>query len=132
NLGVSIYSRAENLIKEADRQYSSILWEYEATEAAIDVSLDMLVNAEELPKGKERLFRKLDTEDENFYKVFSPNIRDESLYNGLNQLLRKIEFNVGLAYGTLSDVEEVAKTATEIASSKQRSYATIVDIQKSL
>lgn len=136
NLGVSVYSRAENLIKEADKQYSSILWEYEATEIAIDASMDMFKinpNGEpEMPEGKERLFRELDTSDESFYKVFNPTIRDGSLFNGLNQLLRKIEFNVGLAYGTLSDVQETSKTATEIRSSKQRSYATIVDIQKAL
>ena len=64
--------------------------------------------------------------------TFSPVIRDESLFNGLNELLRKVEFNCGLAYGTLSNVQETAKTATEIIMSKQRSYATVSDIQKSL
>lgn len=134
DLGVSIFSKAEHLIKEADRLYSSILWEYEGTELAIDVALDMIKDMEkvELPEGKERLYRQLDTQGDDFYKVYNPNIRDDSLFNGLNQLLRRIEFNVGLAYGTLSDADEVAKTATEIASSKQRSYATIVDIQKAL
>ncbi|WP_460377684.1 phage portal protein, partial [Paraclostridium bifermentans] len=43
-----------------------------------------------------------------------------------------IEFNCGLAYGTLSDVNDVSKTATEIKTSKQRSYSTVKDIQKSL
>ena len=37
-----------------------------------------------------------------------------------------------MAYGTISDPNAVEKTATEIASSKQRSYATIVDAQKAL
>lgn len=131
-LGVSIYSRAEKLIKQADRQYTSILWEYEGTELAIDAALDMFTDNNTLPEGRERIFRKLDTEDEHFYQVFSPDIRDESLFNGLNAILRKIEFNCGLAYGTLSDLQVVEKTAEEIKTSKQRSYATIVDIQKSL
>lgn len=131
NLGVSVYSKAEKLIEEADRQYSKILWEYESKETSIDVNIDMLENGE-LPEGKKRLYRKLDTEDENFYKTFSPDIRDISLFNGLNNLLRKVEFNCGLAYGTLSDVQEMAKTATEVNASKQRSYSTVVDIQKSL
>ncbi|HZJ98395.1 MAG TPA: phage portal protein [Tissierellaceae bacterium] len=131
HLGVSVYSKATKLIEEADKQYSKILWEYEGTELAIDVNLDMLNNGE-LPEGKERLYRKLDTEDESFYKVFNPDIRDTSLYNGLNKLLERIEFNSGLAYGTLSDVQEISKTATEIKSSKQRSYSTVVDIQKAL
>lgn len=131
HLGVSVYSKATKLIEEADKQYSKILWEYEGTELAVDVNIDMLKNGE-LPEGKERLYRKLDTEDESFYKVFNPDIRDTSLYNGLNKLLERIEFNSGLAYGTLSDVQEISKTATEIKSSKQRSYSTVVDIQKAL
>lgn len=130
-LGVSVYSKAVNLIEEVDRHYSSILWEYASKETAIDASQDLFQN-DKLPEGQERLFRMLDTNDESFFKVFSPEIRDQSLYYGLNKLLQQVEFNCGLSYGTLSDVQEVAKTATEITSSKQRSYATIVDIQKSL
>lgn len=132
HLGVSVYAKAENLIEEADKQFSKILWEYEATEMAIDVPEDMLSINSKIPAGKERLFRKLDIDDGSFYKVFSPTIRDDSLFNGLNKILRKIEFACGLAYGTLSDIEESAKTATEIKASKQRSYATVVDIQKAL
>lgn len=131
HLGVSVYSKAIELIEEVDKHYSSILWEYESKETAIDVAEDMLYNTE-LPKGKDRLYRKLDTEDESFYKTFSPDIRDDSLYNGLNKLLQRVEFNCGLAYGTLSDAQEMAKTATEVTTSKQRSYSTIVDIQKAL
>lgn len=134
HLGVSVYSKAKDLIKEGDKQYSKILWEYEAKETAIDVPIDLFLNRE-LPKGKERLFRQLDVDDtgkDNFYKVFNPEIRDESLFNGLNKILERVEFNCGLAYGTLSDIQETSKTATEIRSSKQRSYSTIVDIQKAL
>ena len=92
----------------------------------------MLEDGVLLPKGKDRIFRRLDTEDDSFYQVFNPDIRDESLYNGLNKLLQRVEFNCGLAYGTLSDIQVVEKTAEEIKTSKQRSYSTIVDIQKSL
>ena len=134
-LGVSVYSKATDIIKEVDAHWSSILWEYRGTELAIDVPVDMFMNRE-LPEGKERLFRQLDIDDGNktnsFYKVFSPEIRDVSLFNGLSKLLERVEFNCGLAYGTLSDLEVTSKTATEIRTSKQRSYATIVDIQKSL
>lgn len=46
--------------------------------------------------------------------------------------MQKIEFNSGLAYGTLSDPQTVDKTAEEIISSKQRSYGTVKAIQNSL
>ena len=131
-LGCSVYSRAVNLIKEADKQYSRILWEYEGSELAINASSDLFKANEKLPEGKDRLYVKIDTDQEDFFKEWSPQIRDQSLFNGLNRLLQRIEFACGLAYGTLSDMQMVAKTATEIKASKQRTYSTVSDIQKSL
>ena len=46
--------------------------------------------------------------------------------------MQRIEFQCGLAYGTLSDPQDVAKTATEITASRQHSYSTVHDLQKSL
>lgn len=138
-LGVSCYAKATDLIKEADKQYSRILWEYEATEAAINASESLFKLTKkgeyELPEGKKRLFRTFAWEDRSgkpLLDSYSPNIRDNSLFNGLNNILRKVEFNCGLAYGTLSEINDVSKTATEIKTSKQRSYSTVKDIQKSL
>ena len=50
----------------------------------------------------------------------------------MSDILKKIEFNCGLAYGTLSDPAQIALTATEITSSKQRFAAAVVDFQKAL
>ena len=134
DIGVSVFSKAVDLIKKADEQYSRIVWEYKGSELAVDIDENCYKNNNELPEYSDRLFRKLDIQGRtnDFYSVFSPAIRDSSLFNGLNKLLQRIEFACGLAYGTLSDVQETAKTATEIISSKQRSYATVSDIQKSL
>ncbi|MEG1495523.1 MAG: phage portal protein [Bacilli bacterium] len=135
-LGVSVYARAIDDIQEADKHYSRILWEYEGSELSVDVDIGAFKRNKDdeliLPDGKERLYRTLDYGDETKWNVFSPEIRDTSLFNGLNKLLRNIEFKCGLAYGTISDVSENDKTATEIKSSKQRSYSTVKDIQKSL
>lgn len=142
-LGVSVYAKAVNLIKEADKQYSRILWEYSSKETAIHASSELFkpedkgrINKIGLSERDNRLYKMLDIDPrskvvDSIY-AFSPEIRDDSLFNGLNQLLRRIEFNCGLAYGTLSDINETDKTATEIKASKQRSYSTVKDIQKSL
>ena len=131
--GISCFARALSLIQDADEQYQRIIWEYKGSELAIDADVSVLKNNAELPQGKERLFRDLGkTLDDNFYKVFSPQIRDISLFNGLNNILRKIEFICGLAYGTLSDVNDTEKTAEEIKASKQRSFSTVKDIQNEL
>ena len=52
--------------------------------------------------------------------------------NGLNKYLQQIEFKCSLAYGTISDPQQVDKTAEEIKTSKQRSYQLVSDIQESL
>lgn len=144
-LGVSVYARvSKDLLRKVDEQYSRILWEYEGSELGLDIDTDMLrkdIHGNPImPHGKERLYRKLDIDPNasgtSQWNIFSPAIRDSSLFNGLNQLLRKVEFLCGLAYGTISDAQFSAsgdsKTATEIKASKQRSYQMVKDIQKSL
>lgn len=132
-LGVSIYARAVDSIKEADLQYSRLLWEFEGSELAIDVDILAVKQDGTAPKLNERLFRKLDlTDKDKTYNVFSPTIRDVSLINGLNKLLMQIEDTCGLARGTFSNPQGEAKTATELKILKQRSYATVKDTQNSL
>lgn len=138
-LGVSAFSRAVDLIHQADAQWTRILWEYEGAELAIHADRGLFKKDKrgelELPKHRERLYRTLPAfQDEGMsgLQIFSPEIRDGSLFNGLNNMLKRIEFQCALAYGTLSDPQNVDKTAEEIKSSKQRSYATIKDVQKAL
>jgi A118 family predicted phage portal protein len=130
-IGVSIYSRAAELIEQADKQYSRLLWEMEATEAAVDADISATeYNA--MPELQKRLFRNIKTGDTKLYEPYLPNIRDVSQINALNELLMRIEDTCGIARGTISNVENVAKTATEIKILKQRTYATVVDTQKAL
>lgn len=50
----------------------------------------------------------------------------------MEKYYRQIEFSVGLAYGDLSDVQYVDKTATEIKTSKSRKYNRVTAIQDKL
>ena len=140
-MGASVYSKATDLIKEADRQYSRLLWEYEGSELAIDVDPTVLRPKKteggglEMPKLNTRLFRAVDADkgDRDLYETFSPAIRDANLVNGLNQLLMRIEDQCGLSRGTIADANMAeARTATEMRILKQRSYATIAGNQKAL
>lgn len=140
-IGVSVYSRAVELIEEADRRYSNICWEYEGTQLAVHVASSLLkYNKDqdkfEYPGGKERLYRVVNYDtgavDKPFIDTFSPEIRDTALFNGFNNQLKLIEFACCLAYGTLSDPQNVDKTATEIKTSKQRSYTMVSDTQMAL
>lgn len=140
-LGISVYSRATKHIKIADKRYNQIDWEYDSKETAVHIASSLLKYDKtndkfEYPGGRERLYRTLEYNsgavDKPFMDTFSPDIRDESYYHGYNEQLRRIEFDSGLAYGTLSNVQDIEKTAEEIRSSKQRSYATVSDIQQAL
>ena len=66
------------------------------------------------------------------FRDWSPAMRDESILRGLNAILRKIEYSCGIAYGSLSDVQESNRTAEEVRASAQRSYATVCDVQNAL
>lgn len=135
--GVSVYESAENLIRKADVQGARLDWEYDSGERAIHVDERALKNRGDktyLPRLKKRLYRGLNLDDNNkdLYKEYSPEMRDEAFRRGLEEYKREIEFNVGLAYGDLSDAQEVDKTATEVLVSKTRKYNRVTAIQGKL
>lgn len=144
-LGVSGYSRAVDLIKDADMQYSRLLWEYEGGELAIDVDRDALSFTEETDSdGKKtghssmtslqrRLYRKIDISNTGeTYNAYAPALRDSSYLQGLNAILMRIEDAVALSRGTLSDAAAEARTATELKILKQRSYQANADLQQAI
>ena len=71
-------------------------------------------------------------DDDDFYREYSPEIRDDAFWRGLNKTLERIEFSAQLAYGTLSEPTYSDKTAEEIKTSKQRSFSAVSKIQRSL
>lgn len=137
-LGVSVYARALDAIRVADKRYSQIDWEYDAKEAAVHIA-DSLLKYDKTrdsylyPGGKERLYRAVEyssgAKDKPLLDTFSPDIRDASYYNGLDKQLKLVEFLCNLAYGTISDPQNVDKTAEEIKASKQRSHTAVKEIQ---
>ena len=138
--GVSIYDSAVDLIRKADTQGARLDWEYESGERAIHVDNRALKQDKStgrigMAKLSKRLYRGLNLEagkDQELLKEYSPEMRDEAFKRGLEEYKREIEFSVGLAYGDLSDVQEVAKTATEIKASKNRKYNRVTAIQNNL
>lgn len=138
-LGVSIYSRAIDLIKQADQQWTDFLWEFESGKRALYT--DPLAFEKDKVTGKpklpdRRLYRLLDLQGKidgkGLFEEWTPTLREVNILNGLDAILRRIEFNCGLSYGVLSNPEAVALTATEIKAGKQRYYSTVTDIQKAL
>lgn len=139
-LGVSIFSRAVDKIKKADIQFGRIDWEYEASEKAVYIDeIAFRENAEEgrlqykVDKLKNRIYRAFNIDiEKDLFKEYSPDIRDEAFWRGLNKILERIEFSCQLAYGTLSEPMYSDKTAEEIKTSKQRSFSAVSKLQESL
>lgn len=138
-LGVSCYSRAVNLIQQADELWSNLLWEFDSGKRAIfaDVlAFDRDDDGRAILPDK-RLYRALANStnsigEDGFFHEFSPEFREASILSGLDAVLKKIEYNCGLAYGTISDPQVESKTATEIKISRQRTYATLKSMQNAL
>lgn len=135
-MGISCFSRSVNQIRQADEQWERTMWEFQGSELAVMAESGMfrIVKGEaDIPSGNKRLYRIFqDRDSKDLFKEFAPSIRDNSLFNGLNRIFQRIEFNCGLAYGTLSDPQTVEKTAEEVKGSKQRSLTYIQNIQEAL
>lgn len=137
--GVSVFDSAAELIRKADVQAARLDWEYESGERAVHVDERALKRKNGKTVGMEKLNRRLyrglnleDGKDKELLREYSPAMRDGSYMGGLEKYYRSIEFTVGLAYGDLSDVQEVSKTATEIKASKARKYNRVTAIQNNL
>lgn len=138
--GVSVFEAAKGRIRKADIQGARLDWEYDSGERAIHVDdralkKDRKTGRFGMAKLNKRLYRGLDLDDgkdKELYKEYSPEMRDEAYKRGLEEYKREIEFIVGLAYGDLSDAQEVEKTATEIKISKARKYNRVTAIQSNL
>lgn len=137
-IGQPIYHNAMELLEEIDNQFSRIIHEYRGTELAIDIDQSICLpdgkGGFKVPKGKDRYFRKWDFEDtkDKSMNIFSPEIRDNPLFNGLNEYLIQVESACHLSHGTLAKPEAIEKTATEMKQSKQDYYVTVSDIQSVL
>lgn len=132
-LGVSVYATAIPQILQADQLWHTILWEYQSKETLIFATQDLFNRKNRLSEHEKRLFKLLMHTDSNaLITPYSPDIRDDSLFNGLNRILRQIEFSCHFAYGTLSEPTVVEKTATEIKQSKQRSYIFVAALQQQM
>lgn len=132
--GVSIFESALELIKKADEQFVRLDWEFESGERAIYAD-ETVVKKGRVARLKDRLFKTGDFDggsSGDFFKEFSPQLRQSDYKEGLNEYKREIEFVVGLSYGDISDPSQIEKTAEEVKTAKKRKYNTVTAIQNNL
>lgn len=139
-LGVSAYARAVDLMREADRQFSRLLWEMESGERALYVDIRAFMPEESEPGTLpfKRFYRTMDVDAQadTLFAEWSPGLREKSQIGALNEILQRVEDACGLARGTLSEAPESsargARTATELKIMRQRTFATVLDAQRAV
>lgn len=128
-MGVSVYSGATvELIQQADEQWQQLRREYKTGKRRMLVNGDVL----DVSQADDEIYEYGKFNDPDFFQFINPELRDDPIYNGFQRILQRIEFNVGLAFGTISDPQSVEKTATEILAAKQRQFVTEKDVQTAL
>lgn len=126
-LGTSIYAGATvDLIQQADEQWYQLRREYKTGKRRMVINGGVM----DASQADDEIYEYGRFNDPNFFQFINPDIRDEPLYNGFQRILQRIEFNVGLAFGTISDPQSIEKTATEVISARQRQFVTEKSIQK--
>lgn len=129
--GVSIFNSALGLIRKADTQFGRLDYEFESARRKIHADLSLIKKTD---SGIELddIYVDVNGDSDDFYKEFSPSLRQDGFIAGLEEYKRNIEFEVGLSYGDISNPQTIAKTATEIKSAKDRKFNTVKAIQDNL
>lgn len=136
-LGISLLDKISEDLQDYDITYNDLMWEIEGKKLSVGLADAITVDpstgkvrSEYTNKGRRgTLYRQLSSVPNSTMKemidVYSPEMRIGSYLEGLQAILRSIESSSGLAFGDLSEVSEVAKTATQIIATKNRRVATI-------
>lgn len=125
-LGVSVYSGpTADLIRQADEQWQQLQREYKTGKRRMLIDKAVM----DASQADDEIYEYGVFSNKDFFQFINPEIRDDPLYNGFQRILQRIEFNVGLAFGTISAPQSVEKTATEILAAKQRQFVTEKAIQ---
>lgn len=114
----------QNEIRECLKQ---IVREFKVKEAFIGADVTMFDKDEKLPA--DGIYQKIDSGKDDFWEVFSPEIRESSYYARLQELYKRLEHEVGTSGGILSDVETQNATATEIKKLMYDTFAITDDMR---
>lgn len=124
--GVSIYAAAVGLIHAIDRNEYLLEGEFERGQSRLIASKDMLSDGQ----LQGNLFVGLDEDPETVgLTVFAPQLREQSYLSRKQEYLRNVEALIGLQRGTLSDVSNLQRTATEISATQSEHSLTVLDFQ---
>lgn len=125
--GVPIDYGTESIQKEIKECLKQIAREYDVKQAFIGADVTMFDKNDRLPSNG--LYQKVDSGRDDFWEIFSPEIRESSYYVRLQELYKRLEHAIGTSSGILSDVETQNATATEIKKAMYDTFSITDDMR---
>lgn len=124
--GVPVTFGSESILNKIALTLKQIEEEYDAKGVTIFADQTLFGKNEKLSKK----YKLTDTDNEKpFFEVFSPEIRSSAYFDKLNNQFKLLEKSIGVSEGTLTDLESVGATATEIKQKMYKTFAFCTDVQ---
>lgn len=128
--GVPITYGQDKLMAEIVALISDMQREFDDKKTFIGVADTLFSGANKLPA--DGIYKKFESDDDNFFEVFSPDIRDESYARGIDYKLGLLEKAIGVNKGVLTELETKGATATEIRRSTADTFALVDSVRKGI
>ena len=128
--GVPITYGCDKQIKEIKETLNQILKEYGLKETFVGADSTMFNGEGALPKNG--LFKKINAGEDSFFEIFSPDIRDTSLYNKLMNQCAMLEKQIGTSRGILTEPLSTYQNIDETRRALYDTFSIVDDIRTSL
>lgn len=125
--GVPVTFGQDELIQMILDVYHEIPDEYKNKKAFVGASDLMFDENDRLLKTE--LYKMLHTDSEEFWRIFSPEIRHSAYFEGIDYLLGLLEKAVSVSKGILTDMDTANATAAEIRRSSFDTRATVDSVR---
>lgn len=126
--GVPITYGCESTIAEIKDTMKQLYREYKLKEVFVGADVTMFNGKDALPKNG--LFRKVDSGDDNFFEVFDPSFRPYT--DRLQELYKRLESEIGVDSGFISEKATQNATATEVRRSMFSTFALIDSMRSNI
>lgn len=126
--GVPITYGCEATINEINETLDQLYNEYKLKETFVGADATMFNEKDKLPQSK--LFKIFNSTNDDFFQVFDPPFRPYT--ERLQELYKRLEHEIGVSYGILSEVTTNNATATEIKRSMYDTFAIVDDMRTNL
>lgn len=132
--GVPITYGSESTIEEIRECLRQIAREFELKNAFVGTDITMFKKDAngKYNLAQDGLYKTFNTGKDDFWQVFSPDIRESSYYARLKELYERLETEVGTSRGMLTRTETQNATATEIKMNMYDTFTIMDDMRTNI